>query len=131
MPDRPLIVAGLLVFVGLFSFPIWRAHASRTASAAPAIKLPANEKQCVAPVEFMRRSHMQLLVDWRETVVRDNQRQFIAFNGKKYDKSLTGTCLGCHNRADFCDRCHSYSGVSGPYCWDCHVDKTLTARSTP
>jgi hypothetical protein len=31
------------------------------------------------------------------------------------------TCLGCHkNKSEFCDRCHSYSGVD-PYCMDCHV----------
>ena len=26
------------------------------------------------------------------------------------------------NKAGFCDRCHDYSGVSGPYCWNCHSD---------
>jgi hypothetical protein len=131
MRDRPVIVLGLLVFVALFSFPLWHAHASRTAAAAPAIKLPEKQTQCVAPVEYMRASHMQMLVSWREDAVRGDHRQFTAFNGKAYDKSLTRTCLGCHNKADFCDRCHTYSGVSGPYCWDCHVDPKLTARSTP
>ncbi len=132
MRDRPLIVAGLLVFVGLFTFPIWHARASRTSPNAPDIKLPAQEKQCVAPLSYMRDSHMQLLVNWREEVVRSDQRQFTAFNGKVYDKSLTRTCLGCHtNKAEFCDRCHSYAGVSGPYCWDCHIDKPLVARSAP
>jgi hypothetical protein len=130
MRDRPVIIAGLLIFIGLFTFPLWHAQASKTPM-KPDIKLPANEKQCVAPVEYMRSSHMQMLVNWREEVVRDNRRQFTAFNGKVYDKSLTRTCLGCHNKAEFCDRCHTYAGVSGPYCWDCHVDAKLTARSTP
>ncbi len=45
---------------------------------------------------------------------------------------LTGTCLtGCHtNKADFCDRCHNYAGVS-VYCWECHVDPKLARRSVP
>jgi len=133
MRDRPQIVAGLVVFVGLFTFPIWHARAGKPSPAAPDIKLPAQEKQCVAPAAYMRDSHMELLDSWRETVVRDNQRQFTAFNGKVYDKSLTRTCLAqCHtDKSEFCDRCHTYAGVSGPYCWDCHVQPRLTARSTP
>jgi hypothetical protein len=133
MRDRPQIVAGLVVFVGLFTFPIWHARAGKPSPAAPDIKLPAQEKQCVAPAAYMRELHMELLDDWRETVVRDNQRQFTAFNGKVYDKSLTRTCLAqCHtDKSEFCDRCHTYAGVSGPYCWDCHVQPRLTARSAP
>jgi len=133
MSDRPQIVAGLIVFVGLFTFPIWHARGGKPSPNAPDIKLPAQEKQCVAPVEYMRESHMDLLDSWREDVVRDNQRQFTAFNGKVYDKSLTRTCLTqCHtDKAEFCDRCHTYAGVSGPYCWDCHVQPRLTARRTP
>ena len=38
-----------------------------------------------------------------------------------YDISLAGTCMKCHsNKAEFCDRCHDYAGVS-PDCWSCHV----------
>jgi hypothetical protein len=76
---------------------------------------------------------MALLVNWREEVVRRNVRSFTAFNGKTYNMSLTGTCLsGCHtNKADFCDRCHNYVGVKGPYCMDCHIDPKLVARSRP
>jgi hypothetical protein len=97
MRDRPQILAGLLVFVGLFTFPIWRARVTKASPTAPDIKLPAQEKQCVAPLSYMRNSHMQLLVNWREEVVRDNQRQFTAYNGKVYEKSLTRTCLmQCH-----------------------------------
>ncbi len=132
MRDRPQIVLGLLVFVGLFTFPIWHGRAINTSTAAPQVKLPAAEKQCVAPRAYMRDSHMQLLIDWREQVVRQDQRQFHAFNGKVYDKSLTRTCLAqCHtNKAEFCDRCHTYAGVSGPYCFDCHnKNAVLTARS--
>ena len=133
MRDRPIIVAGLLVCVGLFTFPIWHARAKSTLPTAPDVKLPVQEKQCVAPVGYMRDSHMRLLDDWREEVVRSNERQFTAFNGRVYDKSLTRTCLAqCHtNKAEFCDRCHSYAGVSGPYCWECHVEKPLMARSVP
>jgi hypothetical protein len=132
MRDRPQILIGLLLFVALFTFPVWHGLAKRTPPEAPAVKLPVNQTQCVAPLAYMRDSHMQLLIDWREQVVRDDQRQFHAFNGKVYDKSLTRTCLEqCHtDRAEFCDRCHNYAGVSAPYCWDCHNNAPkLTARS--
>jgi RNase P subunit RPR2 len=78
----------------------------------------------------MRAAHMKMLIQWREDVVRRGDRRFVAFNGKVYEKSLTRTCLGCHNKAGFCDRCHAYSGVSGPYCWNCHSDPQTVALST-
>lgn len=133
MRDRPLILTGLLAFVWLFTLPVWHAYAGKSSSTAPDVKLPVKEKQCVAPTAYMRDAHMQLLIDWRDDVVRNDHRQFTAFNGKVYDKSLTRTCLAqCHtNKSEFCDRCHKYAGVSGPYCWDCHIDKPLIARSAP
>ena len=70
----------------------------------------------------MRREHMQLLARWRDDVVRRGQRVYVASDGRHFDKSLTGTCLGCHeNKAAACDRCHAYLAVQ-PYCWECHVD---------
>ena len=66
--------------------------------------------------------------------MRNGVRQFHAANGKTFDTSLTKTCLGqCHtNKAEFCDRCHNYSGVSSLYCWDCHNQpRDIAARRTP
>ena len=73
----------------------------------------------MAPASYMRGSHMQLLIEWRDEAVREGERTLRAFNGKTYDMSLTRTCLTqCHtNRNEFCDRCHDYAGVSDPYCW--------------
>jgi len=121
MRDRVWIFAGLAVFVASFTAPFWYAHA-RASARHPNLVLPANEKQCVAPASTMRAEHMKMLLNWREDVVRRSDRKYVAFNGKIYDKSLTGTCLGCHSKREFCDRCHEYSGVSGPYCWNCHSD---------
>lgn len=128
MHDRVWIYSGLAVFVAVLTCPFWyalgRAHA---ASQPPQLVMPANQKQCVAPLATMRAAHMQMLIDWREDVVRRDDRRFVAYNGKVYQKSLTGTCLGCHAKQQFCDRCHAYTGVSGPYCWDCHNDPRHTA----
>jgi hypothetical protein len=31
--------------------------------------------------------------------------------------------MKCHEeRAQFCDKCHTYMGEN-PFCWDCHLDK--------
>ena len=133
MRDRPFIVGGLVAFLVFVTIPVWRSLATTKATlAAPQIKSPGEEKQCVAPVSYMRASHMQLLDDWREDVVRTGQRKYVAYNGKVYDKSLTETCLGCHgSRQEFCDRCHNYSGVSSLNCWNCHSDAPQLARSSP
>lgn len=96
----------------------------------PQLVLPANQKECVAPIETMRARHMQLLIGWREDLVRGGDRTYLAYTGKVYEKSLTHTCLGCHDKSGFCDRCHAYSGVSEPYCWNCHNEpRTPMLRS--
>ena len=82
------------------------------------------------PTDWMRANHMQMLIDWRENVVRTAERkvttsrgrEFVAPNGKKYLASLTNTCLECHsNKAQFCDQCHNYAAVA-PNCWGCHLE---------
>lgn len=131
MRDRILIYIGLCLFLALITFPFTYSLAAKQRSSGPEIKLPELEKQCVAPTAYMKSSHMQLLLDWRENRVRRDIRTYVAFDGRSYSVSLTGTCLTqCHkNKADFCDRCHSYAGVQGPYCMDCHVDPEKTQRS--
>lgn len=133
MRDRAWILAGLVAFVAVVTTPFWAARLSATnPSTGPNLVLPARQKQCIAPAAFMRSSHMKLLISWREDVVRHGNRRYIAQDGKIYDKSLTRTCLGCHSKQQFCDRCHTYSGVAEPYCWNCHNEpQTNIARSTP
>ncbi len=75
---------------------------------------------CIAPRDYMRASHMQMLVSWRDDVVRRGDRAFVDYDGRRYEKNLTATCLGCHeDKAKFCDRCHDYAGVA-PQCPVCH-----------
>ncbi len=125
MRDRVWIAAGLVLFVGLVTFPFW--HYLADGQALPPdlkLSLPASEKECVAPIAVMKSSHAKLLGEWRDLVVRQNIRTYTAYNGRILNISLTGTCLQqCHaDKAAFCDRCHDYSGIPGLYCWDCHVD---------
>jgi hypothetical protein len=126
MRDQGLIYAGLAVFLGLITFPVSYNLAAGKTSKPPELQKPAEARQCVASVDYMRRSHMDLLIDWRDLVVRDGVRKY-----KGYEISLTNTCMRqCHtSKQEFCDRCHAYVGVQGPYCMDCHVDPRQIAEA--
>lgn len=123
MRDRPIIYVGLLLFLGFATLPFWYDLAGAVTTKGPQQKLPLNEKACVADVAQMKSSHMKLLLDMREQKVRQNHDTYAGINGKTYPVSLANTCLKqCHGaKADFCDRCHDYAGVS-PTCWKCHLD---------
>ncbi len=129
MRDRVPIVLGLVLFLGVVTFPAWYGLAGGVTSKGPEPQLPKLMKQCVAPAAYMKPYHMDLLMNWREEVVRNGARTYHALDGKNYEMSLTRTCLQqCHtNKAEFCDRCHNYVGVQGPYCMNCHVDPKLAA----
>jgi hypothetical protein len=121
MRDRPVIYCGLLIFAGLFTFPIWHGVATHSSTKGPQQAVPAQKKECVAPVDFMKRRHMMLLHELRDRAVR----------GGDHHLNLTSTCLmECHSgKAEFCDRCHSYAGVATS-CWNCHLDsKPAVLRS--
>ncbi len=121
MYDSGKIIAGIMIFLCLITFPVWYNVVSGKAAYTPKLEIVTKEKQCVEPKEYMRSKHMALMDNWRLSVVRENRRIYASSYGKNYDMSLTRTCLGCHsNKAQFCDRCHNYAGVS-PNCWHCHV----------
>ncbi|MDH5560646.1 MAG: sulfate reduction electron transfer complex DsrMKJOP subunit DsrJ [Deltaproteobacteria bacterium] len=119
MNDLFKIVIGLVLFFGLFSIPFWAGSSS--GGNGPEIVVKEGTEACVESKEFMRPNHMHLLDQWRDSVVRDNDRVYTNASGKHFEKSLTKTCLNCHsNKEEFCDRCHDYMGVK-PYCWSCHL----------
>jgi hypothetical protein len=92
---------------------------------APEVVLTAKAKEakvCVRDKAYMKANHMQLLDEWRDTVVRKAERIYVSPNGKEYNMSLSNTCLDCHsNYTEFCERCHQYASIE-PYCWDCHIN---------
>lgn len=116
------IIAGLIIFLGLVTFPFWY-HMGSAAYKTPELKLPPKTvaTECVESKEHMRAEHMQILDDWRDSVVRDGNRIYINAKGAGFDMSLQNTCMKCHDtKKDFCDKCHTAAAVS-PYCWDCHI----------
>jgi hypothetical protein len=121
------IIAGLIIFIGLFTFPVFynMGNTSKMPEPkldTPAIKeLPEAERKCVESKAYMRANHMQLLDSWRDLVIRDGNLVYESTGGKKYIMSLQNTCMHCHsNKKEFCDKCHNYANVK-PYCWSCHI----------
>ena len=124
MHDARTIIAGLVLFVGVSTSPLWYNCAFGKREYRLELDPPPNgSKHCVADTESgtMRAQHSRILADWRNTVVREGKRPTLQVEGHTYEYSLSKTCLGCHSNKDrFCDRCHDDTGVV-LHCWDCHV----------
>ncbi len=121
MYDSGKIITGLIIFLGLITFPSWYNLVQGKASIAPELKIVTKEKKCIEATPYMRTNHMELITLWRDSVVRDGNRIYVNSDGKKYIMSLQNTCMKCHsNKSEFCDRCHNYSAVT-PNCWNCHI----------
>jgi hypothetical protein len=126
--DGGKILIGLLVFVAVATFPFYYNIGKVNAKPEPKLdtpvilQMPEQERKCVESKAFMRTEHMQLLNNWRDSVVRDGYRQYVSeTSGKHYNMSLQNECMRCHsNKKKFCDQCHNYMAVK-PYCWDCHI----------
>jgi hypothetical protein len=125
MYDSGKVITGLAIFVFLVIFPVLY-NAVGGDGHFPVPEKPTNSKQCVRPTEYMRTSHMVLLNDWRDEVVRSGKREFQVVDGIEYQKSLQNGCMSCHvSKVKFCDECHIYAAVK-PYCWDCHIQPKET-----
>jgi hypothetical protein len=136
MRDRLLIGAGLAVFVGLFTLPVWRPLLANATPSSPTLPLPARQagpSHCVRDTAWMRRNHMKLLMQVRDDVVHRGIRN--------RDETLPG-CLNCHvsRLADrsfpaasspkfFCNSCHNYVGVKTD-CFSCHANRPEPGEST-
>ncbi len=94
MRDRGIIYAGLAVFLGADDFPALvqpGGRAPRTRDRSLSF-LPSKSSVSLRS-KYMRNSHMDLLIQWREQAVRQGDKHFTAFNGKSYTIALVGTCL--------------------------------------
>lgn len=126
MYDGWKVIIGIIIFVGIATFPfIYDMGKASVPPPKPNIETPEIQKmavkKCVETKSFMRAEHMVMLNDWRDLVVREGDRIYVANDGKQYAMSLQNTCMKCHsNKKKFCDECHNYLAVK-PYCWDCHI----------
>jgi len=127
--DGGKVLIGVVAFCVLVGFPFLynRGKAAKVPEPeldTPAIQaMPEAQRMCIESKEYMRDNHMKILDDWRDGVVREAKRRYVASSKRSYTISLQNTCLECHSNYDnFCDRCHTYTGTK-PYCWDCHLNK--------
>ena len=122
MYDSGKVLTGIAVFLLLVSFPFWHNLAFGVSEGAPKLPKVQGAEHCIDDTAYIKANHMQLLIEWRDEVVRENNREYTSpQDGKKYTKSLTNGCLKCHESNEkFCQKCHDYAGVD-VYCWDCHL----------
>jgi len=121
MYDGKKIIPGLLIFLGLVTYPLWHNTMSGKMGYVPKPKIAPDKKECVEPKAFIRVNHKDLLEDWKQSVVRMGQRTYQSSKKKAYTISLNRTCMNCHtDKGEFCDQCHNYMGVTNK-CWDCHM----------
>ena len=111
------IIIGIAVLVIVFTYPFW--NAAIGSPAVPELPIP-QEEQTIGYAEYKRANHMQILDDWKTSVVRDGDRMYMSEQGIAYMMSLQNSCLECHNVQQFCDACHNFADVS-LNCWTCHV----------
>ncbi|MFU8770427.1 MAG: menaquinol oxidoreductase, partial [Desulfotignum sp.] len=86
---RNWIVTGLAIFVLAVLSPFWF-NLVTTTQAAPEPELlgPAKEaRKCVLDKYDMRANHMSLLDEWRDAVVRNADRIYVAANGHSFNMS--------------------------------------------
>jgi hypothetical protein len=120
------VIAFVVVFLLICSLPFIAAFGKAHGDDAQVYDLSVDQAhgdktaQCVEPTEYMKASHMQLLQEWRDAVVRDGASEYVNGFGVLTEMSLDNTCLSCHSdHSKFCDSCHNYTGVTMD-CWNCH-----------
>ncbi len=128
--DGGKILVGLAIFAAFVLFPFYSNIGKTHVKPDPKTDTPKilewekqyGKKECVESKEFMRAEHMVLVNNWRDSVVRDDNRIYTSeTNHKQFNMSLQNGCMQCHsNKKKFCDDCHNYLAVK-PYCWDCHI----------
>jgi hypothetical protein len=120
MYGKGRIIPGIIIFLGLMTFPVW--YNAGNARNLPKPEKPIGYRECVEPTQYMRTTHMKVLDHWRDDILREGgARAGTTASGQPYVRSLQNGCMKCHaDKKKFCDECHNYTAVK-PYCWDCHT----------
>ena len=61
MYDGRKIIPGLILFLGLVTYPVWHNLANGKSNYVPKPKPPADKKECIEPKEAIRINHKTLL----------------------------------------------------------------------
>lgn len=121
MYDKGKVLIGLAIFLVL-ALSVVGYNMTAGDNQKPEPEKPKGYTACVKKTDYMRSSHMVLLNEWRDEVIREGKREMVKTEeGIMVEKSLQNGCMLCHtSKAKFCDTCHEYASVK-PYCWDCHL----------
>ncbi len=133
------ILPGFALFLVVATLPIWLGAGGHRSD----FHSPPNRggERCIEPKDFMRVEHMRILVRWRDDVVREGNRVYVATDGRHWEKGLN-TCVACHGHADArgksttaaaaCSECHGYVDAELD-CWNCHHEAAAgaAARARP
>ncbi len=119
-----LRVAGLVMVFGMIGL----SHSSRPSGQPlqPVLDLPkaVRGESCVAPVEEMRRRHMEMLFHQRDETmyfaVRDTEHSLIGCISCHAQKDAAGQFIPINAPGQFCEQCHSYTAVKID-CFQCHA----------
>lgn len=87
MYNAKAVIVGIIIFVVLFTSPFWVSLLGKNYTSTGVV-LPKDEKECIENVVFMRDQHMRLLNEWRDEALRNENRIYVASNGKKWAISL-------------------------------------------
>ena len=79
MYDAKYIIPGLIVFVALMTFPIWKNMGN--AGPVPKPEKPVGVTKCIDSAKYMRTSHMKVLDDWRDESLREGDRAPVEVDG--------------------------------------------------
>jgi len=127
------ILPGLALFLVVATLPIWLGAGGGSSG----FRSPPNPngERCIESKDFMRVEHMRVLVRWRDEVVREGNRVYVATDGRHWEKGLK-TCVACHGYADAhgksttaaaaCSECHGYVDAKLD-CWNCHHESAAGA----
>ena len=109
-----------LALLAVSPAPTFAGEGGRTAK--PVIEI-ANPGKCIAPVEEMRRNHMEMLKHQRDRTLRQ---------GIRGEPASLNACIECHaskktgsvlgGNENFCQGCHTYAAVKLD-CFECHQPK--------
>ena len=79
------IIVGLIIGIGLLSYPFWPT-AGKLGAKTPEPELTAKAKEakeCVEPKSYIKTEHMKLLDEWRQDAVRDANRIYYRVRNDK------------------------------------------------